>query len=121
VTIRYNQGQPLGILLGVVDPDRQTPAAPADSEPGDAPSAETLPRKTLPRKSPPADTAPAAQLAAADAVADPWARPIVIGLHTTLSPAHSGTLYLRVNDPAGELADNSGKVELTVREVAAKP
>jgi len=106
VTIRYYQGQPLGILLGVIDPDRPLPlpapdvSTPADSAPADSETADS-------------DTA--------DAAPDPWARPIVIGLHATLTPAHSGTLYLRVNEPAGELADNSGAVELVVREVAAKP
>ncbi len=98
VTIRYYHGQPLGILLAAVDPDRETPpAAATDSAPADEAAAPT------------------------DAVAGSWARPLVVGLHTTFTPARSGTLYLRVNEPAGELADNSGTVEVVVREVAAKP
>ena len=43
----------------------------------------------------------------------PLLRPIVVGLGTALVPQHSGTLYLRVNDSPGELADNAGT--LTVR------
>lgn len=42
----------------------------------------------------------------------PLIYPTVVGLGTTLTPRHSGTLYLRINDSAGELADNAG--ELTV-------
>ena len=92
VTIRYYHGQPLGILLGAIDPDPGQPSTlPADSEPADSGAAGT------------------------------WARPLVVGLHATFTPAQSGTLYLRVNEPAGELADNSGTVELVVREVVAKP
>ncbi|HEX4143784.1 MAG TPA: hypothetical protein VHY91_09650 [Pirellulales bacterium] len=96
VTIRYYRGQPLGILLGVVDADRPLAAPkPAASAPDE----------------PPADSLPAGS----------WARPIVIGLGTTFTPATSGTLYVRINESAGELADNSGAVELVVREVPAKP
>ena len=50
-----------------------------------------------------------------------WAKPLVVGLHATFSPTQSGTLYFRVNEPAVELADNSGTLELVVREMAAKP
>ncbi|MCE5266419.1 MAG: hypothetical protein LLG00_00840 [Planctomycetaceae bacterium] len=39
--------------------------------------------------------------------------PTVIGLGTTLSPKETGTLFLKINDSAGELADNAG--ELSVR------
>ena len=102
VTIRYYHRQPLGILLGAIDPDHEMPLAEAaDSGPAD---------------SAPADAAPAT-----DSVAGSWASPLVVGLHTTFTPARNGTLYLRVNEPAGELADNSGTVELVVREIAAKP
>ncbi|MEN6458327.1 MAG: hypothetical protein ABFC63_05305 [Thermoguttaceae bacterium] len=40
-------------------------------------------------------------------------RPTVVGLGTTLAPTESGTLFLKINDSAGELDDNAG--ELTVR------
>ena len=46
----------------------------------------------------------------------PLVRPTVIGLGATLTPAASGTLFLRINDSAAELADNAG--ELTVRIMA---
>lgn len=42
-------------------------------------------------------------------------RPIVVGLGTTVVPKQTGTLYLKINDSAAELADNAGelKVEIT--------
>jgi hypothetical protein len=42
-----------------------------------------------------------------------------IGLGTTITPKASGTLYLRVNDAAGELDDNRGQLNITI--VEAKP
>ncbi len=44
-------------------------------------------------------------------------KPIVVGLETTLTPAQTGTLYLRINDSAGSLSDNSGVVTV---EIAAE-
>jgi len=44
----------------------------------------------------------------------PLLRPIVIGLGTTLVPQESGTLYLRINDSPGELADNAGTLSVRV-------
>jgi hypothetical protein len=41
-------------------------------------------------------------------------QPIVIGTGTTLKPEQSGTLFLRVNDFAGELADNSGAADVVI-------
>jgi len=41
-------------------------------------------------------------------------QPIAIGLEATLEPKHSGTLYFRINDSAGRLADNSGAAEVEV-------
>jgi hypothetical protein len=43
-------------------------------------------------------------------------RPIVVGLGTTLTAPRDGTLYFRINDSAGGLADNEGS--LTVEMVA---
>lgn len=44
----------------------------------------------------------------------PLIKPIVVGPGTTISPAESGTLYLRINDSAGELADNAGRADVVV-------
>ena len=41
-------------------------------------------------------------------------RPTVVGLGTTLSPQESGTLFLKINDSAGELDDNAGELRITV-------
>ena len=41
-------------------------------------------------------------------------RPSVVGLGTTLSPAATGTLFLKINDSAGELDDNAGELKVTV-------
>jgi hypothetical protein len=43
---------------------------------------------------------------------------IEIGLGTTITPAVSGTLYLRVNDSAGKLHDNRGTLTATIVETA---
>jgi hypothetical protein len=42
-------------------------------------------------------------------------KPTVIGLGTTLSPSESGTLFLKINDSAGELDDNAGELKVEVR------
>lgn len=41
-------------------------------------------------------------------------QPIAVGLETTLEPKKSGTLYFRINDSAGRLADNRGAAEVEV-------
>ena len=46
-----------------------------------------------------------------------FATPAAIGLEATLKPATTGTLYLRVNDSAGRLADNRGTLTVTIQEV----
>ncbi len=74
VSIRYYHGQPLGILLAAVRPDRPDPNAPSA-----------------------------------------LIRPIVVGLGAELTPKQSGTLYLRINDSAGELGDNAGSAKVEVR------
>jgi hypothetical protein len=48
----------------------------------------------------------------------PLARPEPLGLQRDWSPAQSGTLYLKINESAAELADNAGT--LTVR-IQAQP
>ena len=45
-------------------------------------------------------------------------KPTVIGLVATLSPPTTGTLFLKINDSAAELADNAGKITVEVVEVA---
>jgi hypothetical protein len=42
-------------------------------------------------------------------------RPIVVGLGATLSPTETGTLFLKINDSAGELDDNAGELKVEVR------
>lgn len=42
-------------------------------------------------------------------------RPIVIGREGTITPEVTGTLYLRINDSAGKLSDNSGKLTVAVK------
>jgi hypothetical protein len=42
--------------------------------------------------------------------------PLAIGLHATIKPMASGTLYLRVNDWPGKLDDNRGSLTATIRE-----
>jgi hypothetical protein len=39
----------------------------------------------------------------------------VVGLGTTLSPPQTGTLFLKINDSAGELDDNAGELKVKVR------
>jgi len=41
-------------------------------------------------------------------------RPITIGLQRSLVPKQSGTLFLKINDSAGELADNTGSLTVHV-------
>jgi len=40
--------------------------------------------------------------------------PTVIGLDATLTPKESGTLFLKVNDSAGELDDNAGELKVEI-------
>ncbi len=44
----------------------------------------------------------------------PLLKPIDIGTAAKVTPAVSGTLYLRINDSPGELADNRGQIEVTI-------
>jgi hypothetical protein len=53
----------------------------------------------------PADNGPSAFL-----------QPIVVGLGATLSPQQSGTLLLKINHSAAELADNAGQLKVEVRK-----
>lgn len=90
VTIEYRGGFPLGMLLGAID--TRTSAAPsASKEQAD-------------------DAGPAAREAG-------FAHPFAIGLRQTITPAESGTLYLRVNDSGGKLGDNRGQLSVVIEEV----
>ncbi len=44
-----------------------------------------------------------------------FANPVAIGLRATIKPTTSGTLYLRVNDSAASLGDNSGLLTVTIQ------
>ena len=44
----------------------------------------------------------------------PLIRPVAIGLRKAITPEASGTLYLRINDSAGELDDNAGELEVEI-------
>ncbi|MGQ9762123.1 MAG: hypothetical protein ACUVQG_10275 [Thermogutta sp.] len=44
-------------------------------------------------------------------------RPYVVGRQFILSPERTGTLFLRINDAAAELADNQGDLTVTIRAV----
>ncbi len=80
VTIRYNQGRPLGMLLAAIHADRARQTADAGSD------------------------------------LSSLSQPAGVGLATLLAPAQSGTLYFRVNEPAGELADNLGQLTVEIGE-----
>ncbi len=41
-------------------------------------------------------------------------KPIVVGRETTIRAPHAGTLYLRINDSAGSLADNAGTLNVEI-------
>jgi hypothetical protein len=73
VTIRYNQGRPLGMLLAAIRPDD------------------------------PAANKPSGLI-----------RPVPVGLDAVFTAPRTGTLYLRVNDSAGSLADNAGQAEVEI-------
>jgi len=45
--------------------------------------------------------------------------PTTVGLDATLTAERTGTLYLRINDSAAELADNAGTLEVEIKQLAA--
>ncbi len=45
----------------------------------------------------------------------PFIAPIAVGLGTAITPKHSGTLYLRINDSAAELGDNAGTLSVEIQ------
>ena len=98
VTIRYYRGRPLGQLLGALLPE----SAEADSN-----------------KQQPAATPGDGENSAAKLFQPGWGQPATIGLETVLAPTKSGTLYLRINESAADLADNAGQLTVRVTEQAA--
>ncbi len=46
-------------------------------------------------------------------------QPISVGLETTVTPPLGGTLYLRINDSAGELGDNQGAAAVAIERVSS--
>jgi hypothetical protein len=47
----------------------------------------------------------------------PLVQPLPIGLRGRLTPPVTATLYLKINEPAGDLADNAGTLTITIRPV----
>ena len=105
VSIRYYQGRPLGILLAAVHGD--------ESEGGTVglPSSESGRSATQPAGG---NTAGQASGGTRAGSTSPLLRPSVVGLETVLKPEVSGTLFLKINDSAGELGDNAGKLSVRV-------
>ena len=50
-----------------------------------------------------------------DTAISPLIRPHAIGSEDELQPEATGTLFLKINEAAGALADNSGTLEVTIR------
>jgi hypothetical protein len=46
---------------------------------------------------------------------------IVVGAAATIDALRNGTLYLRVNDSAGSLSDNSGTLSVEIKSASTKP
>jgi hypothetical protein len=99
-TIEYYAGQPLGILLGAIDARTDKPSAESNRE-RDSDQVARAAEATLAKP-----TSPIAEAT--------LAKPLAIGLARTVTPTASGTLYLRVNDSAGRLADNQGTLTVTI-------
>jgi hypothetical protein len=55
-----------------------------------------------------------------DDEADGLLKPLVVGFETTFHTERAGTLYLRVNDSAGGLSDNSGSLSVEIARVPAE-
>jgi hypothetical protein len=50
----------------------------------------------------------------AGSASNPLVQPIAVGLEAVLAPTQSGTVYFRINEPAGELADNEGELAVQI-------
>ena len=51
---------------------------------------------------------------------DSLSQPAGVGLESVLAPAESGTLYFRINEPPGELADNGGDLTVEISRCAGR-
>jgi hypothetical protein len=51
----------------------------------------------------------------------PLASPVPLGLSAELAPESAGTLYLKINEPASALSDNSGTLTITIRQKEKGP
>ncbi|MFN0199166.1 MAG: hypothetical protein ACKVT0_20650 [Planctomycetaceae bacterium] len=91
ISIRYNQGQPVGRLIGIIE--EESPVAPQ-------PSDEAKPAKET---------------------TDSRFPLLVIGKRTEFTSTVTGTLYLRVNDAFSSLDNNSGEYTVTVESPAKLP
>ncbi len=82
ITIKYHQGQPLGLLVGAVRDESQ----------------------------------PLTELS-------PLTRPEPVGLSRIWTPTSSGTLFLKINESAADLADNHGSltVRISIQDDALSP
>jgi hypothetical protein len=94
VTIDYHDGRPLGMLLGAV-----VEAGSGNQGAGSGEGAGSAGAEQKTHDSP-----------------SGFAQPFGIGLGTTIKPATSGTLYLRVNDSAARLDDNRGSLTATIED-----
>jgi hypothetical protein len=104
VTLEYHDGHPLGMLLGAIDSRTDESQRGARSEERGASRALDA---STDESQPPPDVG--------------FAHPIAIGLGTKLKSTASGTLYLRVNDAAGKLADNRGSLTVSIEAATAAP
>jgi hypothetical protein len=87
VTIEYHDGRPLGMLLGaIMEEGGRGKGEGGGIDRDDAKHFDEL----------------------------SFARPLDIGLSASINPRASGTLYLRVNDSAGQLGDNRGTLTITI-------
>jgi hypothetical protein len=98
ITIRYHHGLPLGTLIAAVRIEKEE-------------RERLMGLASREQRKLSEEEAAALQVSA-------FLRPIVVGRSAKITAGFPGTLYLKMNDSSGELADNSG--ELRVR-VAASP
>ncbi len=99
ITIRYHHGVPLGALVAAVRIEKE--------------ERERLMSRAQGEQAKLSEEEVAALRVSA------FLRPIVVGRAAKIAPMFPGTLYLKINDSAAELADNTG--ELKVRVAPAGP
>lgn len=92
VTIEYYNGRPLGMLLAAVDSRTEVEGGRGRAEEETEESNWAT-----------------------------FARPVAVGLGAIVKLPQSGTLYLRVNDSAGRLDDNRGKLTVVIESISRNP